>query len=59
MVTLTATAHCLLAGCDWQAGPGAVAAVDLAARRHTGEARLAGGPTPGHPTGLIATPTTH
>ena len=53
---MNATAHCLLAGCDWQAGPGDVAAVDLEARRHTGEARMKGGPTPGHPTGLIATP---
>jgi hypothetical protein len=47
MITVTATAHCLGAGCDWTAA-GSWPDVDKAAERHTKQA--------GHPTGVTATP---
>lgn len=55
---MTASAHCLLPSCPWEA-TGPVDVVDLAARRHAGESGLAGGPRPGHPTALRAAQAAH
>lgn len=50
---LTARAACLEAGCGWEE-VGDVEAVDLAARKHTGEGKPR--QTVKHPTALIAWP---